>query len=159
MKYILLCFLALAFEQCQADDNMHFHGTLVAPPCTINNDQTIEVSFGEAVGIDKVDSGAYSQEVDYHITCDGSNGYEPYHLSLVITGDKTTFNESAITTSQPALGIEITVDGVKVNFGQPVNVVSTTKLPEIMAMLVKDPAIDLVEGTFTAAMTLQTDYY
>ncbi|MDA3131533.1 hypothetical protein [Atlantibacter subterraneus] len=53
---------------CAQDVNMTFHGTLVAPPCTISNGQTIEVDFGDDLGVEKIDGNNNKQNVNYSIT-------------------------------------------------------------------------------------------
>ncbi len=69
MKKIVLTMLMGGSLAAQAADNLKFHGTLISPPnCTINNDQTIDVKFGNLL-INKIDGTRYAQNVPYEITC------------------------------------------------------------------------------------------
>ncbi|EHC36157.1 Putative minor fimbrial subunit [Salmonella enterica subsp. enterica serovar Alachua str. R6-377] len=49
--------LTLLITQFACADNLTFHGKLINPPaCTINNGETLEVSFGSVI-IDNIDDG------------------------------------------------------------------------------------------------------
>ncbi|MBJ5150666.1 fimbrial protein, partial [Salmonella enterica subsp. enterica serovar Typhimurium] len=53
MKRVLI--LTLLITQFACADNLTFHGKLINPPaCTINNGETLEVSFGSVI-IDNID--------------------------------------------------------------------------------------------------------
>lgn len=139
------------------DVNMTFHGTLVAPPCTISNGQTIEVDFGDDLGVEKIDGNNYKQNVNYSITC--TTGYTPYNLAVVVdTASPASFDSSAIQTDKPDLGIRILVDGQPATFAQRVAVSDSTTPPKIEAVPVQSLGAVLSAGTFEASMTLRVDY-
>lgn len=141
----------------QADDNMSFHGTLVAPPCTISNGKTIEVAFGNDLGVNKIDGNNYKQPVNYTVDCEA--GYSANNLEIVVdTTHPAAFDNAAVTTDKPGLGIRILVDGVAATFAQRVAVVNPASPPRIEAVPVQDPALKLEAGAFEATLTLRADY-
>ncbi|EPE7491212.1 fimbrial protein [Cronobacter universalis] len=141
----------------QATDNMSFHGTLVAPPCTVNDGQTIEVFFGENMGVNKIDGNNYKQPVNYSISC--AEDYSINSLAIVVeTTRPAIFDNAAVNTDKSGLGIRILVDGAAAVFSKRVAVSNLSSLPVIEAVPVQDPAVVLTAGAFDATMTLRTDY-
>ncbi|MDI6476246.1 fimbrial protein [Cronobacter dublinensis] len=154
----LLCLLSLALPLCaQAADNMSFHGTLVAPPCTISNGRTIEVAFGNDLGVNKIDGNNYKQPVSYTLDCEA--GYTAGGLAIVVdTTAPAAFDASAVKTDKTGLGLRILVDGQPATFAKRVAVSNPASPPQIQAVPVQDPAVTLTEGAFEATMTLRADY-
>lgn len=152
-----LTFVTLLPLTSQAAENMAFHGTLVAPPCTISSGQTIEVLFGTNLGINKIDGNNYKQPLNYSVDCDV--GYSAYNLAIVVdTANPAPFDTAAVLTNKTGLGIRILVNGVAATFAEPVALSNPSSLPKIEAVPVKDPAVTLTEGAFEATMTLRADY-
>lgn len=142
----------------QAADNMSFHGTLVAPPCTINNGQIIDVFFGTNLGVNKIDGNNYKQPVNYSVDCDA--GYSVNNLAIVVdTAAPAAFDTAAVMTNKTGLGIRILVDGVAVTFAERIPLTNPTSPPKIEAVPVQDPSVTLNEGAFEATMTLRADYF
>ncbi|MEH5096716.1 MULTISPECIES: fimbrial protein [Atlantibacter] len=158
MKYAgLIVLTAMWSSVALSAPNMSFHGTLIEPPCTINNDQTIDVPFGEDLGVNKIDGTNYLKAVDYQITCNAS--YSANNLAIVIdTANPTVFDDSAVRTSKSGLGIRILVDSQPVMFGERIAVNNLNSPPLIQAVPVRDPAVSLTEGPFEATLTLRSDY-
>lgn len=70
---ILLVGISPAMAANEAD--IVFKGTLVnPPPCSIDNDKTIHVPFGDRLSIKKVSDGIYRQDVPYNLVCDSTAG-------------------------------------------------------------------------------------
>lgn len=156
MRSIMFVF---AFSPCfvMAAENMSFHGTLVAPPCTISSGQTIEVPFGNDIGVNKIDGNSYKQPVNYTVDCEA--GYTASGLAIVVdTTSAASFDSSAVNTDKPGLGIRVLVEGAPVAFAQRIAVIDPANPPLIQAVPVKDPASVLTEGAFEATMTLRADY-
>ncbi|WP_342006004.1 fimbrial protein [Citrobacter sedlakii] len=66
MKKILLGFLLSSFT-LSAAENLQFSGTLIAPPtCTVNNEETIEIGFGD-VAIEKIDGVNYTTLIGLYV--------------------------------------------------------------------------------------------
>lgn len=159
MKKLLSLFsLAAIMPLCAfAAENMSFHGTLVAPPCTISSGNTIEVAFGNDLGINKIDGANYKQPVNYTVDCEA--GYAANNLAIVVeTGAPTAFDSSAIVTTKTGLGIRILIDGQPVTFSGRVAVTNPASPPKIEAVPVQDQGVTLTEGAFDATMTLRADY-
>uniref|UniRef100_A0A8H9YNN4 Fimbrial protein n=1 Tax=Pseudomonas tritici TaxID=2745518 RepID=A0A8H9YNN4_9PSED len=136
---------------------MSFHGTLVAPPCTISNGKTIDVVFGNNLGVNKIDGNNYKQPVNYTVECEA--GYSANSLAITVdTTVPTAFDGSAVNTDKTGLGIRILVEGQPVTFAQRRAVVNPASPPKIEAVPVQDPAVKLEVGAFEATMTLRADY-
>ncbi len=61
VKRVLILTLLITRFACA--DNLTFHGKLINPPaCTINNGETLEVSFGSVI-IDNIDGVNYLTEI------------------------------------------------------------------------------------------------
>lgn len=138
-------------------DNMQFHGTLVVPPCTVNDGQTIEVAFGTDLGVNKIDGANYKKPVKYTLSCPEASGTN----SVAVVVDTTTpaaFDASAVKTDKTGLGIRILVDGAAATFAQNVTVDNPASPPVIEAVPVQDPGVTLTEGAFEATMTLRAEY-
>lgn len=157
MKYVIPLLVLLLPSSLMAAENMQFHGTLVAPPCSISDDQIIEVAFGDNLGVDKIDGTNYKQPVKYTVDCKA--GYAVNNLAIVIdTTAATLFDPSAIQTDKPGLGIRILVDGVAATFAKQIAVNDPASPPVIEAVPVQEQSVTLSEGAFDATMTLRTDY-
>lgn len=155
----MIIILGLVALPCfsEAAENMSFHGTLVAPPCTISNDKTIEVAFGNDLGVNKIDGNNYKQSVNYTVDCEA--GYSANNLAIVVdTTHPAAFDNAAVISDKTGLGIRILVDGAPVTFAQRVVVENPANPPKIEAIPVQDPAIKLEEGAFEATLTLRADY-
>ncbi|MBW4217889.1 fimbrial protein [Enterobacter cloacae subsp. cloacae] len=137
--------------------DMNFQGTLVEPPaCTINNDQAVLVSFGDSVGVNKVNGSNYIQPVDYHLICDITSPQDGLNIMLSTT-EPTTFDPAAVQSSVTGLGIRLLIDGNPATFGQPIPV-NSSSTPVLQAVPVKGPGATLIEGPFSATATLQVVY-
>lgn len=156
MGTLVLAGMALFCSGLLAAD-MNFKGTLVEPPpCTINNDQDVLVSFGDSVGVNKVDGSNYIQPVDYHLTCDITSPQDGLNLVLSTTS-QSAFDTAAVQSSTPGLGIRLLVDGVAAEFGKLIPVDSSSP-PVLQAVPVKAADTALTEGPFSATVTLQVVY-
>ncbi|HBE9082209.1 fimbrial protein [Serratia fonticola] len=157
---LLTCGLMGVVVTAKAKDNgadMTFHGTLITPPpCTINDDNRIEVNFGERVGINKVDGVNYRQMMNYQITClEAATGNGALTLSL--SGSVAGFDSEALLTDKANLGIRVYQND------QPFTPNSTLKIdlanpPRLEAVPVKNASATLTEGAFESWATLRADY-
>lgn len=157
MKYIIPFFALLLPVSGQAAENMQFHGALVAPPCTISGGKTIEVPFGDNLGVNKIDGTNYKKPVPYTVDCE--SGYAVNNLAIIVDSTAPAiFDSSAVQTNKQGLGIRILVDGSAVTFAQRIVVSDPASPPMIEAVPVQDQSVTLTEGAFSATMTLRTDY-
>ena len=133
-----------------------FYGTLVVVECTINNGTKQAVSFGDAVGIHRVDGKRYEQPVPFSVSCQNYGGTDVPALTLTLEGTATSFNDAAVATSVSGLGIEIRRNGV----AQPLNSAvqfDYKNVPVLTAVPVADPSVDLSAQAFTATLKLTVE--
>lgn len=135
---------------------VNFQGGLVeALPCTISNDQPIEVDFGDSLVIRNLDGVRYSKPIPYQIDCSGVG-----KVKLSLTGVPASFDNLAIQTSLPDLGIRILIEGrvpfpwQSSSFGD----VDLQSLPQLTAVPVANSAQPPNPGAFTARATLLAEY-
>ncbi|MBC3379046.1 fimbrial protein [Serratia fonticola] len=132
---------------------VNFQGALVdALPCSINNDQLIEVDFGDGVIIRNVDGVRYSEPVPYQIVCSA-----PGTVRLSVNGTPTHYDGAAIQTDAAGLGIHLTQAGQPFTLNTPI-AVDPSNPPVLMAVPVSDPALPPSPGAFTAGATLLAEY-
>ncbi|ECD0766498.1 fimbrial minor subunit StfF [Salmonella enterica subsp. enterica serovar Papuana] len=155
MKKMALMVLISSSFAAQSAENLKFHGTLISPPnCTINNDQTIDVEFGNLL-INKIDGTRYAQNVPYEITCDATVRDET--MTLTLSGSVSDFNPAAVNTSVAGLGIELRQNDQPFTLGSTITV-NEQSIPVLKAIPVKKSGASLKEGGFDATATLQVDY-
>ncbi|WP_058914028.1 fimbrial protein [Entomohabitans teleogrylli] len=128
------------------------------PACTINNQQTIHVSFGR-VGVNKVESGDFRQPIPYNVSCDQGDT-TGMTLKLILTGSAADFdadNATIVSTERSDLGIKIYQDGEPFKLNEPVGI-SADNIPQLEAVLVQRSGVTLNEGDFSATATLKAEY-
>ncbi|MBB6117914.1 type 1 fimbria pilin [Rahnella inusitata] len=152
----LLGFISMAHAK-DGEAEMAFHGTLFEPPqCTIDNNQRIDVNFGDRLGISKLDGVNYRQLINYQVTCDAV-GRGNSTLMLILEGKVAGFDSLALLTDKSDLGIRIYQND------KPFTPNSTLKIdpanpPQLEAVPVKNTGATLTEGSFDAWVTLRADY-
>lgn len=158
---VLLTTLALAGQATSADTEVSFRGTLVETlPCILNNGTTLNISFGNQIGIKKVATGIYRQPVELGtLECESETGTE-WQLMLSWTGSPAAFdadNATVVTAEQEALGIKLYMDSEPLKLNTRINL-NGMKLPKLEAVLVHNEEIELTNGTFSAKGTLRAEY-
>ncbi|ALB69333.1 fimbrial protein [Cronobacter muytjensii] len=144
-------------EQTGDTMSVNFRGEFVmATACTINNDQVIDVIFGQ-VGVNKVNGTNYRQIIPFTVDCQGST--DDSSLSLTMSGTATGYDDAAVTTSADGLGIRIEANGQPLALNTPLET-TLGALPslKLTAVPVQDPVKTLAEGTFSATATLTASY-
>ena len=138
---------------------VNVRGTLIdPPPCFLNEEQPLEINFGDKVGIKKVASGIYRQPLDIDVRCEESS--KPWQLVISWYGNTATFdadNASIVTAEQADLGVKIYADGKPFPLKTLLKVNGET-LPKLEAILVQREGIELKEGAFTARGVLRAEY-
>lgn len=136
--------------------DMVFHGTLISPPpCVINDNQQVDVNFGDQVGVNKVDGVNYRIPVNYQITCEGEGS--GFALSLRLSGTAAVFDTLALQSDQPDLGIRLYQNDKPFTPNSTLNIDLGTP-PRLEAVPVKRDGAMLQEGAFEALATLQASY-
>lgn len=153
---LAICNLGYAAED---PHNLEFRGTLITPPpCSIDDNGTNETDFGDKVGIRKVASGIYREDIAVHILCEKNS--HAWQLLLSVTGNPADFdidNSTLVTPQQADLGVKLLLAGRPFRLGLPVKV-NDSELPRLEALLVQRPGVELQEGEFTAQARLLAEY-
>lgn len=149
---LALCSIGLCSN---ASANLTFSGTLnEPPPCTIDAGNTIEVDFGD-IGVKRVDGVRYRRGVGYTISC--APATLPWALRLSVNGTPTGFDEAALQTSVPALGVRILQNDQPFLLNKPLDI--TLSSPPVLEVVpVKQPGATLPPARFTAVATLLAEY-
>ena len=128
---------------------------LTPPPCTINNNRPIDVDFGSAVDISKVNGKNYLKTIDYTLECTGATSNS---MKLSIQGATTDFDDgAALDAGHGELGIELQHDGKKLTPGQAVNF-TWPDYPKLQVVPVKKTGATLETGEFSVGATMVVDW-
>ncbi|CAG9429858.1 putative fimbrial-like protein YfcQ [Providencia alcalifaciens] len=90
-----------------------FSGTLIGnSPCMINNNDPIEVDFGDVLirDVQGQEGSEYSRDVPYTIDCENANTSDA--MNLRISGIPTSWDGYLLRTSKANLGLQFYVDGL-----------------------------------------------
>lgn len=151
----LLALFFIGVSSGASATNLTFSGTLnEPPPCTIDDGNSIEVDFQE-IGIEKVDGVNYRKGVPYIIKCGPDT--LPWELKLSVNGTETTFEASAVQSSEADLGIQLLQNSAPFRLNTPL-VINLMTPPVLEAVPVKKPGTTLKTGGFTATATLLAEY-
>lgn len=148
-----ICPLATATPQSAS---AKFHGTILVVECTVNGNSRQTVDFGDAVGIHKIDGKQYLEPVPFVVDCQNYSGGELPAMTLTLEGASTSFDGSAIATDVPGLGIQINMNGKAQSLNEAVKF-DVNNVPELTAVPVKQPGVELVAKPFTATVKLRVD--
>jgi hypothetical protein len=157
LKLLMLLFSVTHTGLSLADNSMVLNISVdvtVPPPCVINNNQTIDVNFGNDLMTTHVDGSNYLKTIDYTISCTGVNSGTL--MKMTIIGTASSFDSSAIQSDQSNLGIALRHDEQPLIIGQPFDV-TYPALPVLKAVPVKKAGSTLVAGAFSAGATLVID--
>jgi len=155
-KIVFMAMLLGALAQPAQAVQVNFQGALVeALPCTINNDQPIEVDFGDNLVIRNLDGVRYSKPIPYQIDCPSAG-----NIMLSFKGEIASFGPFLLQTSLPGLGLRIMVDGSLYPIGSNgyLAVNDAQSPPQLMAVPVVNPTQPPSPGAFTARATLLAEY-
>ncbi|MEP9267633.1 fimbrial protein [Enterobacter asburiae] len=154
--------MILALAVCQpavADQNtavITVNVTINASPCEINNNQNIDVDFGDNVITTDVAKGIVEKDVNYTLDCTSAD--QSKTLVMRISGTGAVFDDKSLKTSIPELGIKIKADGVDYPVNTDLVLATSSSKPALKALLVQQPGAHLPTGVFTAGATMTVDY-
>lgn len=81
-KRLLLLLCTCGGVALASDDDITFHGTLVAPPaCAISDGKTLEVEFRDLI-IDSINGDYGRKEVVYGLSCDSDTRDPEWNMTL-----------------------------------------------------------------------------
>ncbi|EKY3087310.1 fimbrial protein [Cronobacter dublinensis] len=130
--------------------------TVNAAPCEINNNQLIDVDFGDSVITTDVAKGTVEKTVNYTLNC--TNADQSKTLVMRISGVGADFDNNVLKTSIAELGVKMKADGADYPLNSDLVLASPTDKPALTALLVQQPGARLPTGGFTAGATLTVDY-
>ncbi|MBC3211564.1 fimbrial protein [Serratia fonticola] len=129
--------------------------TIVAPlPCVINDNNLIEVNFGNDVMTTRIDGSYKKQPVVYSVEC---KNVPNNAMKMQIQGTGAGFDGDVLQTNKDDLGVALLRNGNR----QPINTwVNFTypDLPTFEAVPVKQAGATLSGGTFSAGATMRVEY-
>ncbi|MBC3252355.1 fimbrial protein [Serratia fonticola] len=127
--------------------------SIVAPPCTINNNQVIEVEFGDVMTT-RVDGNNYRMPVNYTLDCKNAPSSA---MKLQVQGNAASFDSTLLQTSNPALGIKLQNGATALSVNTWLNFTYNNN-PSLWVVPVKKAGAALSAGQFWAAATMKVDY-
>ncbi|ELY9424135.1 fimbrial protein [Cronobacter dublinensis] len=130
--------------------------TVVAAPCTINDDQVIDVDFGDSVVTTEVAKGNIEKTVNYTLDCTSAD--QSKTLAMRISGTGADFDDQVLKTSIAALGIKLKAEGADFPLNTDLALATTSSKPALVAQLVQQPGSRLPTGGFTAGATMTVNY-
>ncbi|RDL18795.1 fimbrial protein [Serratia fonticola] len=134
---------------------VNIRGTVILPPpCTINNNQTIWVDFGDEVMTTRIDGVNYKQTISYSLSCDIQKSND---LKMRIQGGPAGFGTGLLGTNKGDLGIALYYGTQRLNINTWFNYTYPNQ-PVLYAVPVKRSGATLTGGEFTASATLLIDY-
>jgi len=130
--------------------------TVNAAPCEINNNQMIDVDFGNNVITTDVAKGTVEKTVNYTLDCTEAD--QTKTLAMRISGSGADFDDKVLKTSIPELGVKLKADGAEYPLNTDLALASSTSKPALTALLVQQPGSRLPTGGFTAGATMTVNY-
>ena len=127
-----------------------------AAPCEINNNQIIDVDFGDNVITTDVPKGTVEKSVNYTLDC--TNADQSKTLAMRISGNGADFDDKVLQTSIPELGVKLKADGVDYPLNTDLTLASAASKPALTALLVQQSGARLPTGGFTAGATMTVSY-
>ncbi|MEX5609084.1 hypothetical protein ABFV58_13690 [Pseudomonas protegens] len=141
-------------------ENVQFHGRLIAPACTVGDQgQRLEVEFKSQIAIGKIDGENYRQQVPYQVDCEGQGGAGlVWRVKLTFKGIPADFDPKVLKTSVTGLGIKLRLgdEDFAVDQSRPVNLAD---LPRLEAVPVKESGVKLPNSLFSASASLMAELY
>lgn len=151
----LAALVLLCGPQVQAVTTIKVTVTIVAPPpCVINDNNLIEVNFGNDVITTRIDGSYKKQPVVYSAGCINALNNA---MKMQIQGTGASFDSDVLKTNRDDLGVALLRNGNRqpinawVNFTYPV-------LPTFEAVPVKRAGATLSGGAFSAGATMMVEY-
>lgn len=157
---IPLTFLVAPAQSAQTGDSVAyaFKGHLIqaVTPCKINEDQVINVPFGN-VSVSKVVLGDYEKDINYQLDCGSVTASNTVSLKLTAT-ESPAWDQKAIQSSVTDLGVEILDNGNAIELNKAISIDDPSHPPTLTARLVTSEGAKLSAQAFTAGGTLVAEY-
>ncbi|WP_080353587.1 fimbrial protein [Serratia marcescens] len=128
--------------------------TLTAPPCDINNNNLIEVNFGNDVMTTRVDGEYKKMPINYTLQCQGGASNA---VRMRIDGQGAAFDGGVLKTNKSDFGIELLNSGKRLPINGWLNFTYPNQ-PTLEAVPVKRSGARLSGGAFSASATMKVEY-
>lgn len=102
ITYFLLIFFSFLSELRALEIPVNITGTIIIPPCQINNSNPVDVDFGN-IRVNELDTKEHIKVVSFPINC-------PYHQGeayVKMTGQSMDGKDNILATNIYGLGIEL----------------------------------------------------
>lgn len=147
-----LCAVPL-MTQATTEATVAIKVTVLAVPCTVNDNKAIEVNFGDVMTT-RVDGKNYREQISYTLSCSAGASKA---MKLQVQGTGAAFDSELLNTTVSGLGIRMQNGSSNLPVNQWVNFTYPDK-PALWAVPVKQTGVTLSGGKFTAAATLKVTY-
>jgi len=141
-------------------ENMQFHGRLIAPACTVGDQgQFLEVEFKSQIAISKINGENYRQQMPYQVECEGLGGSGlVWRMKLTFKGAPADFDPKVLKTSVQGLGIQLRLGDQDFDIDET-RLVNLADLPKLEAVPVKEQGAKLSNNRFSASASLMAELY
>lgn len=162
--FILTLFWCASLQAMTAEEGDHTMITVTgsissAPECRVNNNDRIDVDFGDDIEISLIDGVTYKKtQLIYDLKC---HDLSSEALTMRITGEDASFGSGLIGTDKTALGIRLLNGNTSVDNGESITFTydgAGTDNPDLWAVLVADREGTLTSGLFNSRAILVIDY-
>lgn len=123
--------------------------------CTVTTSDQWDISFGNVERSQIPTVSGKEEQKDITLVCTGGNKHD-FNIKLNMT--PTSWSSSQMVTSNPMLGIQVTVDGVPVTVGNSFTMSAQTQSSKTLGFSVlRNPAVagqNIATGGFNASGTL-----
>lgn len=137
-----------------ASANFNVKVTIVQNTCVVNNNQPIDVDFGEML-ISDIDGVKFEEDIPYTLQCDGADSTQGVKLSFQGTG--AGFNSSLLKASEPALGLRFKQNNTVFALNDEVSFTYGSK-PSLSVVPVLSSPTGVSSGESTATATFNVEY-
>lgn len=127
--------------------------TVLAEPCTINDNNESFINFGTDLEISKIDGINYRKEIPLSLICKSLSQNE---LTLTFLGKPASFDGNILDSGKDSLGVRIFSDGNILPIGEPLKF-TYPLVPKLEAVPVSSN-INLTPGTFEAIAIVEINY-
>ncbi|MBC3219748.1 fimbrial protein [Serratia fonticola] len=128
--------------------------TLTAPPCEINDNNLIEVNFGNDVMTTRIDGEYKRRPIAYTLKCQGGASNA---VRMRVDGLGAAFDGEVLKTNKTDFGIELLSNGKRLPINGWLNF-SYPNPPTLEAVPVKRSGAKLSGGAFSAGATMKVEY-
>lgn len=156
---VLLSVIAVQSKKALCDGNtanITVKVVINSSPCTVNNNQTIDVDFGNSIITTDVAKGTVEKTVDYTLDCTSAD--QNQKLAMKISGVGADFDNNVLKTNIAELGVKLRADGIDYPLNTDLVLATTSSKPMLVAQLIQQPGARLSTGSFTAGATMTVSY-